>query len=29
VKAMDVDFEKAVDLLPQVQKFIQNEFAAP
>jgi len=29
VKAMDVDFEKAVDLLPKVQKFIQQEFAAP
>jgi iron(III) transport system substrate-binding protein len=29
VKAMDVDFEKAVDLLPRVQKFIQQEFAAP
>jgi iron(III) transport system substrate-binding protein len=29
VKAMEVDFEKAVDLLPQVQKFIQNEFALP
>jgi iron(III) transport system substrate-binding protein len=29
VKAMDVDFEKAVDLLPEVQKFIQNEFALP
>jgi iron(III) transport system substrate-binding protein len=29
VKSMDVDFEKAVDLLPKVQKFIQQEFAAP
>jgi iron(III) transport system substrate-binding protein len=29
VKAMEVDFEKAVDLLPEVQKFIQNEFALP
>ena len=29
VKAMDVDFEKAVDLLPIVQKFVQNEFGAP
>jgi iron(III) transport system substrate-binding protein len=29
VKAMDVDFEKAVDLLPVVQKFIAQEFGAP
>jgi iron(III) transport system substrate-binding protein len=29
VKAMDVDFEKAVDLLTTVQKFIQQEFALP
>jgi iron(III) transport system substrate-binding protein len=29
VKAMDVVFEKAVDLLPIVQKFVQNEFGAP
>jgi iron(III) transport system substrate-binding protein len=29
VKAMDVDFEKAVDLLPEVQKFVLNEFGAP
>jgi iron(III) transport system substrate-binding protein len=27
VKAMDVDFEKAVDLLAEVQEFIQHEFA--
>jgi iron(III) transport system substrate-binding protein len=26
VKAMDADFEKAVDLLPAVQKFVLNEF---
>jgi iron(III) transport system substrate-binding protein len=29
VKAMDVDFEKAVDLLPIVQRFVQNEFGVP
>jgi iron(III) transport system substrate-binding protein len=29
VKAMDVDFEKAVDLLPIVQEFVQNEFGVP